>query len=114
LLDEFAESQKSYVTSQFMTRRRQFSKAHLPGIHEASADQAALDEFNYLWATQESRLRLIPGKEALSYVNNHLQADYGVSLTERSIIDAMRTEEVPDEMAGLIESLRNFSLLHLE
>ena len=58
---------------------------------------------------EDRRLQLIPGKEALAYVNEHLQATYGVSLTPTAIINAMEISEVPLAVKTLINRIEEFS-----
>jgi hypothetical protein len=57
----------------------------------------------------QSRLKVIPGKEALSSVNEHLQRDYGVSVTPTAMVEAMKTDDIPDEMKELIEEISLFA-----
>lgn len=54
---------------------------------------------------------MIPGKEALSGINQRLQSEYGVSITPTAIIDAMQLDEVPAEMRGLVKALQEFANL---
>ena len=69
----------------------------------------ALNEFEQQWRDPQSRLDLIPGKEALKEVNRYLENSYGVSITSTAIIDSMRLDEVPTEMKELVELLKRFS-----
>jgi hypothetical protein len=55
------------------------------------------------------RLKIIPGKEALSAINAELQARFQVSLTSTSIVEAMSIAEVPGEMKLLLSDLAEFS-----
>ena len=54
---------------------------------------------------------MIPGKEALSYLNNYLQDTLGLNITIPAIIDAMSSAEVPAEIQRLIENLAKFGAL---
>jgi energy-coupling factor transporter ATP-binding protein EcfA2 len=108
----FSESKKSYVASQFLTERRRFERAHAPGRHEARVNELALDAFEKEWADPELRLGLVPGKEAVGWVNTNAQDRYGVSVTAAAIIDAMQTDEIPSEMHTLVEMLSEFSAHH--
>lgn len=109
LLHAFASGQKSYVTSQYLARRRHFERQITPMRDEATTNQAALEEFEAEWAGEKRRIELIPGKEALGSINQHLQQKYGVSITSTGIIDAMRSEEVPEGMRQLLQQLVKFS-----
>lgn len=109
ILNDFASETKTYVTSQYLAARRKFEKAVSPSTDEATANVAALSEFEQRWANNEERLGMIPGKDALSSINQHLQTRYGVNVTPTSIIDAMAVDEVPTAMRGIIDSLSQFT-----
>lgn len=109
VLRQFSDEKKTYVASQFTSHRRTFARSTEPQTHGASVDQQALTEFDLLWSDFGHRLCVIPGKEALSFLNGHLQKVYGISITPTAIIDAMQGDEVPDEMMVLVQSLDKFS-----
>lgn len=109
LLEEFATKRKSYVTAQLLANRRQFERSHAPGLHEATINESALLEFESAWQTLESRLQVVPGKEAFSYVNQRFQQEYSISVTVTGVIDAMTAAEVPTEMKTLIDNLTEFA-----
>ena len=110
VLEEFAQGQKSHVISQYLASRRRFARHTTPGENEATADRAAIEEFEADWAKSLARrLQLIPAKKALSTVNRHLQKHYQVSVTSAAIIDAMHVDEIPAEMRRLLESLGEFA-----
>ena len=110
VLEDFAQGQKSYVISQYLASRRRFARHTTPGEDEATADRAALEEFEADWAKSLARrLQLIPAKKALSAVNRYLQEHYQVSVTSAAIIDAIHVDEIPTEMRCLLESLGEFA-----
>lgn len=108
-LDEFAQQKKSYVQAQYLATRRAFERQQATGVHEATFSQTVLEEFEELWRNVESRLAIIPGKEALSALNSYLQRDFGVNVTPTSIVDAMSLDEIPKEIRILIADLEVFS-----
>ncbi|QQO37375.1 AAA family ATPase [Bradyrhizobium diazoefficiens] len=108
-LEEFAKQKKSYVQAQYLATRRAFERQQTTGVHEATFSQAILEEFEELWRTAESRLAIIPGKEALSALNSRLQRDFSVNVTPTSIVDAMNSGEIPKEIRLLIADLGVFS-----
>jgi hypothetical protein len=110
ILDVFCESKKSYVTSKILTERRHFERTHSPGLHESQVNEMGLDALSKLWSDHDARLNIIPGKDALSVINQHTQELYGVSVTATAIIDAMHVKEIPDEMVSLVDLLKKFSL----
>lgn len=109
VLDNFAIQKKSYVMSQYLASRRLFERKNSPGQHEATINQSALEEFEDCWNSADSRLRIIPGKEAMSALNQHLQEKYGVSVTPTAIVDAMKVDEIPADIKQLVHDIAIFS-----
>ena len=60
------------------------------------------------------RLQIIPGKEAVSRFNQYLQKEYGVSVTPTAIVDAMRVDEIPDEVRNLLLNVDRFTQSKVE
>lgn len=108
-LDEFAEEQRNYVVAQQLAARRHFERSQGTGVNETTYNEQMLAEFDQRWQEPESRLSLIPGKDALSFVNRRLQDEYSISVTPTGIIDAMHVNEIPDEIRTLVESLGEFA-----
>lgn len=109
VLDNFASHRKSYVIAQYLANRRRFERTNSPGVHEATINEAALEEFEDCWKDVNSRLEVIPGKEAMSAVNQHLQQQYGVTVTATAIVDAMQVDEIPADMKQLIRDISQFA-----
>ncbi|TPL02401.1 MULTISPECIES: AAA family ATPase [unclassified Mesorhizobium] len=114
VLNKFSSEKKNYVAGQYLANRRRFEKQNSPGLNDATVSEAAMDEFDKSWNSAELRLGLIPGKEALTFINQALQDEYKISVTPTSIIDAMRLEEIPVEMKELIERIAAFSSLGVD
>jgi hypothetical protein len=109
LLDEFAAEKRSYVISQYLAARRRFARSHGSSVDEASISQAALDEFEVEWSRNTRRYELMPGKEALAFVNARLQAGHSISVTTSGIIDAFAVAEIASGARGLLARLDQFA-----
>ena len=109
LLNTFALNKRSYIVSQYLAKRREFSRRSANSEHETVVSERALEEFDSKWKQDKRRLEMLPGKEALSVLNQEFQSKYGVSVTSASIIKAMRQEEISAEARNLIEKLSDFS-----
>jgi hypothetical protein len=109
LLDEFAAQKKGFVTAQYLSERRRFERSIASTRSEATITEEALLEFEGRWQDPNSRLEMIPGKEALAAVNQHLQEQYGISITPTAILDAMTATEVAEEMQSLIRDISGFA-----
>jgi energy-coupling factor transporter ATP-binding protein EcfA2 len=112
LLDTFAAEKKHHVTGQYLAYRWRFERANSTKLDQATVNIAALNEVENCWSEVDSRLGVIPGKEAISVLNQHLQQQFGMSLTPTAIIDAMTLDEVPSEMKQLIREIAQFSASH--
>jgi energy-coupling factor transporter ATP-binding protein EcfA2 len=109
ILEEFCDSKKHYVNSQLLASSRRFEKAHAPTVEEANSHQNSLAVFEERWSVVKGRFQMVGGKDALSYLNQSAQELFKVSITPTSIIDAMRREEIPEEMGDLVRSLKVFT-----
>ena len=113
-LDNFAREKKSYVSAQYVGERVRFERANSPGLAQASVAEAALNELEACWDNAPSRLEVIPGKEALSAFNRYLQSECGVSITPASIVEAMRANEIPEEIRSLLDGISKFARSSVE
>ena len=111
ILNKFATDRKSSVQAQFLSNHRKFARSEGTKADDAQIDSESLEKFGELWSNEAERYKLIPGKEAVSVINVHLQETYGVSVTPVAIIDAMHVDEIPSEMRELVDKLVSFSSL---
>jgi hypothetical protein len=109
VLFEFAEQRKTYLMSQFTERYNAFVRASGGREHEASIMQAAMEAFEKRWKDPMERLRILPGKEAISHLNSVIQSKYKISVTPSSIVEMMRVDEITEEMRALILMISQFS-----
>ena len=77
--------------------------------HEDELTEEAIAWFEEEWAKGGRDLMLIPGKDALTALNQEVQNTCSVSIASSGIISAMTPEEVPAEMRGLVEAIGNFA-----
>ncbi len=108
ILDRFAAERKTHVMSRLMASCRAFERAKGTGIDETTITEIAIKEFEQSWLDSASRLKVIPGKEALSQLNAELQKTNRITLTATGIIDAMIVDDIPSEVKDLISKLAAF------
>lgn len=60
------------------------------------------------WKDLNRRFAIIPGKQFLSDLSARLQADYQTTLTTNMVIDALRKEDLDDELLSLLSRLEAF------
>lgn len=111
LLEEFAQAQDGAITSRYLAEKQKFEKRASPGLDASNVVEAGLAEFCSRWAIPDERLRMVPGKDAHSQLNQKFQSRFGVTTTSTGIIDAMKAVEVPQEMKSLIKDLERFASL---
>ncbi len=110
VLDEFAAEKKAYVQGQHIASRQSFERKSGSRYHNATLSEEVLSEFEPRWENQKTRLMVLPGKDALKAINQHLEAVYGVSVTATAIVDAMAIADISVELRNLISSLDLFAL----
>ncbi|HEY3776972.1 MAG TPA: AAA family ATPase [Rhizomicrobium sp.] len=108
ILESFAEEKRSYVMAQWLEKARNFERTHSPRTDGATVNERALVEFENRWVDHSLRVAMIPGKEALSFVNEQLQNRYGVTVTANAIIDAMVMDEIPAGIREVVDTLARF------
>jgi hypothetical protein len=109
ILIEFSEEVFSYVLAQYLAKRRHFEKNNASKKDEATFNEETVDRFNEEWHKADRKFEMMPGKDALSFLNKRLQSDYGITITPTAIIDAMRVTEVPAEVKVLIAKISKFA-----
>jgi energy-coupling factor transporter ATP-binding protein EcfA2 len=114
LLDDFAHVKKSYVSGQYVAERGRFERMNSPKLSQATVAEAALNELGACWDDVSGRLEVISGKEAVSVFNQYLQSEYGVSVTPAAIVEAMKADEIPEEMKKLLQDISEFALSKTE
>ena len=109
-LEQFSIEKKSYVQAQYLAMRRKFEKGASSSLDDATFNEEVLNEFEELWSTAQSRLLVVPGKEALGAINKFVQDLYGVNITATSVVDTMKLDEISLEMGNLINELGLFRI----
>jgi len=109
VLESLAQEKHSYVMAQRLASRRRFERTAQSGVNEATYNEIVLKDFAEDWKDLDSKLRIVPGKDALAAVNQHLQQNYSVNVTPTAIIDAMTKEEIPEELQQLMAALDDFA-----
>jgi hypothetical protein len=108
ILDEITAAMKNRILAQFVKLYCDFKRRKTPGIDLATLSEVAMNEFDQLWSSLDSRLAIAPGKETLSALNARLQNDYGVNVSAVQIIDCISDAEMPREMNDLLSALDDF------
>lgn len=99
---------KYKVLSQLQALSLEYQKSI--GTHKAPATiiETVASEFETSWEDLDSRLKIIPGKLALSKINIALQEKRINGLTESKIISSSKREDIDPDLFHILEQLDNF------
>ena len=106
LLCEITDPLKEDVKAQILAKRAEYLRSS--GRDLADVNRETLREFALMWDDLPQRLSLVPGKEVLSSFRARVQQLTGVTLSDSRIVNAMRRDDFPEELVGLVTSLEAF------
>jgi hypothetical protein len=99
---------KSEVSGELVGKALEFSNRQRTGDSASTVTSRVLEAFERRWASVESRLELLPGKQILTELNKRLQSEYSIALTTTTIIRETRPDEVPQDLNSLLRELDSF------
>jgi energy-coupling factor transporter ATP-binding protein EcfA2 len=106
LLEEITRPLKEDILAQLMARRLDYFQHK--GQDKSRLYKDVLSNFDTRWASLESRMALVPGKEVLQLFRQRVQELWGVTLTDARIAEAINREDIPADMQRLIERVESF------
>ena len=107
ILDQYSKEKKSYVAGQYTAVREQFERYVGSGVNKATISEEMFRYIDDAW--NERCLELVPGKDALSHLNETLQEADGISVTPFGIIQSISRQEVPEDLKKLFQDLDEFA-----
>lgn len=107
ILKEITAPMKDEVFSQLMARRHDYFRQAGRDTSRLYRDMTTLEE---RWSNLDTRLSLVPGKEVLRLLRQHVQSTLGVTLTEARIVDSMSADDIPGDMRRLLQALEEFRI----
>jgi len=108
LLLKVSDSFKNKVFAQLQSNRMKFEKMKVTSLDDSTITEQLLEEFDQQWSDLSERTRLIPGKEFLSHLNQYLQFNYSITLTNTNIINSILRDDFPSEMRLLLSKINEF------
>lgn len=108
LITDIANSFKNRTQSQLHAHRLKYEKSKNSKIDEATILQKSLDEFDKDWEQLSERLKMVPGKEFISVLNQKLQEQLSLTITHTNIIKSMNTAMIPKEIIDLLKEIETF------
>ena len=98
-------------TAQVLARRWEHVRSG--GKDLADVSRETMTKFGVVWNDLSRRLEIIPGKDVLGRFRARIQEIYGITLTDNRIIDAMRREDIPNDLTELLHNLETFRKIGL-
>jgi energy-coupling factor transporter ATP-binding protein EcfA2 len=114
VLFKLSDDFKGKTRAQLQSHRLRFEKQYNPRMDDSTLIENTLKEFDELWTNLEKRLKLIPGKEFLSMLNQHLQDVYGISISYANIINNIGQGQFPTELRDLLKDIDKFRKEQIE
>lgn len=108
ILMQLTDSLKTKVSGQFLSKRAKYEQIKHSNLDVATINQRLLEDFDNIWSCLSSRLKIVPGKDILSQLNNYLQEKCSVTLSPGVIIAEMTIDEVSQDIRALIGQLDSF------
>jgi energy-coupling factor transporter ATP-binding protein EcfA2 len=108
LLSNLTSVFKNKVQAQLQSHRLKFEKQFNPKLDNSTIIESSLTEFDDLWGDLSKRLKIIPGKEYLSNLNQYLQDNYGITISYSNIINNINGTNFPEELKVLLMDIENF------
>jgi AAA15 family ATPase/GTPase len=108
ILELVSSNFKFKTQAQLQSYRLKYEKSINPKIDDSTIIEKILGEFENKWNDLNSRLLIIPGKDFLSSLNQYLQQNYKITITNSNILSSTKKEEVPDEIMTLIKDIERF------
>lgn len=106
ILDRISLNLKSSSQAQYISKRLKYFGTSK--IDSSTITETAIQEFESKWSNLETRMEIIPGKEALKNLRTEIQNIYSVNLTDTKIIDEFKINEIPEDLKELIYQLEKF------
>jgi hypothetical protein len=111
-LRDATDPMKHLVMSRRVASVLQFEKERGSKINPTTLIEQAAQQFDADWQFLPRRLALVPGKELFARLNELLQSNYKISLTETKLIDQISARLIDSEFLKILERLDEFSARH--
>jgi energy-coupling factor transporter ATP-binding protein EcfA2 len=108
LLIEITDTFKYKTQAQLQSHRLKFEKSLNPRLDESTIIEKILNNFEIQWNNLPERLKIVPGKDILSSINEFLQKEYKITITQTNIINCLSKASVPNELKKIIEEISEF------
>ena len=108
LLDTICSHMKNEVLAQFLARQGDYFRHKEPHLDQATINKRGIPEFERRWSDPELRLRLVPGKDVLAQLNDALQEQCDVSISDLQIASQIKNSDMPADLRQLLQAIEAF------
>jgi AAA domain, putative AbiEii toxin, Type IV TA system len=106
ILMQLCDDLKDETEQQCVSRYSEFFKGNKSDL--STLMKEASSRFRRRWAEPEQRLCMVGGKEILRRFRERIQTEFGVSITDAKIIDALHQDDMPSDLVGLLNKIDGF------
>lgn len=107
ILGVISERYKHDVFSQLQSNHLTYSRSS--GRDQSELLREVNESFERLWSSQETILKIVPGKDFLANLNTYLQENYGITISVSSIIDEFDKQDLPGELLSILNTIKDFA-----
>jgi hypothetical protein len=107
-IEDLTAEMKSGVLSQVISNRMRYF-ANRTSRDPATIAGEAIAKLDAEWATLETRLTVVPGKQLLAALNGRLQQDLGISIAAPQIIRNIAPDVTSSELRLVLFDLNQFA-----
>jgi hypothetical protein len=108
LIDEMSAAMKSDVLAQRISNRyRYFGNRTSRDPSTVAAE--AIAKLDAEWTPLGERMRVVPGKQLLTSINNRLQQDHGISLTLPQIARNLSPGMIAQDLREILHNINRFA-----
>jgi energy-coupling factor transporter ATP-binding protein EcfA2 len=114
LLDRISGDLKNKTFSQLQAKQYDYLKKKNPTIDSSTITEQILNRFEQNWQNIKTRIKILPGKEVLSRLNEYLQSQYKISISISEIINSATKEMLAPDLQDLIKKINTFILKRIK
>lgn len=103
ILFKLSDKFKTEVSSQLAAHRYKF--VYKDGLDLATVIQNEQRQFDANWSNLEYRLKVIPGKEFLTTLNNYIQSEFKINITYSQLCSNMLKNDLDADLIELFEQI---------
>jgi hypothetical protein len=106
MLDSITRGDRRELHSQYIAKRLEYFTHS--SKDSATITQEASEIFDEKWSAVATRMEIVRGKSVLARLRSRVHDEYSVSLTDHRVISAFTRDEVPTDLAEMLQGLDKY------